>query len=83
METAIQSVPTRHEKDAKIQAATLLHMVEPEALEVYNTFTWESAGDKKKVFHERTSHGRGTYSIHATNAAMRPSTNILPTSKPR
>ena len=37
------------EKDAKIQAATLLHVVGPEALEVYNTFTWENPGDEKKA----------------------------------
>ena len=29
-------------KDAKIQAATLLHVIGPAALEVYNTFTWEN-----------------------------------------
>ena len=37
------------EKDEKVQAATLLHVAGPEALEVYNTFTWEDEGDKKKV----------------------------------
>ena len=36
-------------KDAKIQAATFLHVAGTEALEVYNTFTWESDDDKSKV----------------------------------
>ena len=33
----------------KTKAATLLHVVRTEALEVYNTFTWDSAGDEMKV----------------------------------
>ena len=37
------------EKDAKIQSATLLHVIGPAALEVYNTFTWENDDDKQKV----------------------------------
>jgi len=36
-------------KDTKIQAATLLHVIGPAALEVYNTFTWENEGDNEKV----------------------------------
>ena len=36
-------------KDAKVQAATFLHVVGPEALEIYNTFTWDNADDKNKV----------------------------------
>ena len=36
-------------KDAKIQAATLLHVIGPAALEIYNTFTWADEGDKQKV----------------------------------
>ena len=36
-------------KDAKIQAATFLHVAGVDALEVYNTFTWENAKDKSKV----------------------------------
>ncbi|XP_065888776.1 uncharacterized protein [Dysidea avara] len=36
-------------KDAQIQAATFLHVAGTEALEVYNTFTWESDDDKSKV----------------------------------
>ena len=35
-------------KDEGIQAATLLHVVGPDALEVYNTFSWDDAGDKTK-----------------------------------
>ena len=36
-------------KDAKIQAATFLHVAGMEALEIYNTFTWETDDDKSKV----------------------------------
>ena len=37
------------EKNKKVQVATLLHVDGPEALEVYNTFTWEDEGNKEKV----------------------------------
>ena len=36
-------------KDAGVQAATFLHVAGPEALEVYNTFSWTTADDKNKV----------------------------------
>ena len=36
-------------KDAKVQAASFLHVAGLEALEVYNTFTWDDADDKNKV----------------------------------
>ena len=36
-------------KDTKVQAATFLHVAGPEALEVYNTFTWDDDDDKSKV----------------------------------
>ena len=36
-------------KDEGIQAATLLHVVGSDALKVYNTFSWDDAGDKNKV----------------------------------
>jgi len=36
-------------KDDGIQATTLLHMIEPDTLEVYNTFSWADVGDKNKV----------------------------------
>ena len=36
-------------KDAKVQAASFLHVAGPEDLEVYNTFTWDNADDKNKV----------------------------------
>ena len=36
-------------KGKKVQAATLSHVADPEALEVYNTFTWEDEGDKNKA----------------------------------
>ena len=31
------------------KSAILLHVAEPEVLEIYNTFTWEAEADKKKV----------------------------------
>ena len=37
------------EKDEKVKSATLLHVAGEEALEVYNTFTWDSDGDENKV----------------------------------
>ena len=37
------------EKDPKIQAATFLHVAGTDALEIFNTFTWESDDDKSKV----------------------------------
>ena len=36
-------------KESKIQAATFLHVAGAEALEIYNTFTWDDDGDKSKV----------------------------------
>ena len=36
-------------KEEKTKAATLLHVVGVEALEVYNTFTWDNVGDEIKV----------------------------------
>ena len=36
-------------KDEGIQAATLLHVIGPDVLEVYNTFFWENEEDKWKV----------------------------------
>ena len=36
-------------KDEGIQATTLLHVIGPDALEVYNTFSWENEEDKRKV----------------------------------
>ena len=36
-------------KEAKIQSATLLHVIGPAALEVYNTFTGASDDDKQKA----------------------------------
>ena len=37
------------EKDAGVQAATFLHVAGPEALEVYNTFSWPNPDDRSKV----------------------------------
>jgi len=36
-------------EDMKVQAATLLHVAGPEALEVYNTFSWESPDEKDNI----------------------------------
>ena len=36
-------------KEAKVQSATLLHMIGPDTLEVYNTFTWSNEDDKQKA----------------------------------
>lgn len=36
-------------KDQKIQSATLLHVAGEEALEIYNTFTWDKDGDDKNI----------------------------------
>jgi len=37
-------------KDAKIQAATFLHVAGADTLEVYSTFSWEDVEDKLKVY---------------------------------
>ena len=39
------------EKDASVQSATLLHIAGEDALEVYNTFTWDADSDDKKIDH--------------------------------
>ena len=36
-------------KDRKVRAMTLLHVARSEALEVYNTFKWDTDDDNKKV----------------------------------
>ena len=36
-------------KGAKVQAASFLHVAGPEALEVYNIFTWDDTDNKNKV----------------------------------
>ena len=36
-------------KSDEIKSAILLHMAGPEALEIYNAFTWDEEADKKKV----------------------------------
>ncbi|XP_048747335.2 uncharacterized protein K02A2.6-like [Ostrea edulis] len=36
-------------KGEEIQANTFLHIIGPDALEIYNTFTWAEAGDEKKL----------------------------------
>ena len=52
-------------KDAKIQSATLLHVIGPAALEVYNTFTWENEEDKQKV--DKSLAKFAVYCIPRTN----------------
>ena len=39
---------TGSSKEDGIQATTLLHVVGPDTLDVYDTFSWEDAGDKNK-----------------------------------
>ena len=76
-------------KDAKIQSATLLHVIGPTALEVYNTFTWDNEDDKQKVetilakfaaycIPRTMSRGKGMYLTHAT----RETTKILTSTSP-
>ena len=37
------------DKTAKVQASTLLHVIGPNALDIYNTFAWDAEGDEMKV----------------------------------
>ena len=39
----------KNEKSDDVKMATLLHLAGPDALEVYNTFSFESPGDEKKL----------------------------------
>ena len=39
----------KNEKSDEVKTATLLHLAGPDALEVYNTFSFESPGDEKKL----------------------------------
>ena len=74
-------------KDEGIQAATLQHVVRPDALEVYNTFPWEDADDKSKswrsskhiVCHRKISRGKDMCSILATNTMAKPLTSMSQT----
>ena len=36
-------------KEAEVKSATLLHFAGPEAIEIYNTFSWETNGDEKNI----------------------------------
>ena len=36
-------------KEAEVKSATLLHFAGPEAIEIYNTFSWETDGDEKNI----------------------------------
>ena len=74
------------EKDAGIQAAAFLHVAGPEALEVYNTFSWPTADDKNKVdkimekFDQycnprKNVTGKDTNSTRVTSNLAKPSIN--------
>ena len=49
VETALRSVPDGERYRREGESATLLHVAGEEALEIYNTFTWDNDGDDKKV----------------------------------
>ena len=36
-------------KSDEVRSATLLHFERPEALDIYNTFTWTGEGDQRKL----------------------------------
>ncbi|KAK3103001.1 hypothetical protein FSP39_015684 [Pinctada imbricata] len=36
-------------KNEDVKSSTFLHVIGPDALEIYNTFTWENEGDEKKL----------------------------------
>ena len=36
-------------KNEEVKSSTFLHVIGPDALEIYNTFTWENEGDEKKL----------------------------------
>ena len=74
-------------KEPKIQAATFLHVAGTEALEVYNTFTWETDDDKSKVdkitekFDEycnprKMSPGKGTSLMRKISSSEKVSINM-------
>ena len=76
------------EKDDKIKSATLLHVAGEEALEIYNTFTWNEEGDDKKVAAvmakfeaycnpRKTSHGNAiSQSTEEISSPVKPSTSM-------
>ena len=37
------------DKEEKVQSATLLHIAGPDALDIYNTFSWGTKRDENKV----------------------------------
>ena len=39
----------KNEKSDEVKTATLIHLAGPDALEVFNTFSFETPGDEKKV----------------------------------
>jgi len=83
---SLASGPSR--KDTKVQAATFLHKTGLEALEVYNTFAWDSNDDKSKVDKSlknlmniatlaRTLRGNATYSACKTSNQEKASIDML------
>ena len=75
-------------KDTKMQAATFLHVAGPEALEVYDSFTWDEDNDKARSTKslknltsiatlERISCGNVTNSTPETSNKERVSINTL------
>ena len=65
--------------DPKIQSATLLYVIGPAALEVYNMFTWANDDDKQKVeiilqsllYPASKRHLGDTCFIHTINVMMK------------
>ena len=45
----IMTASGKNEKSDEVKTATLLHLAGPDALEVFNTFSFETPGDEKKV----------------------------------
>jgi len=61
-----------------------LHVTGPEALEIYNTFSWDNEGDESKVVKimekekfwaycnpQKTSHGKDMFLIPATRKLVK------------
>ena len=79
-----------NEKDDTVKSATLLHVAGEDALEIYNTFTWEEEGDDKKTDKimdklaaycnpRKMSLGRDTFLTPGTNNLMSQLTSMLQT----
>ena len=66
------------EKENSIESSTFLHVIGPESLEIYNTFTWATDGDNMKLDNimEKFKAYEGG-SICNENPFITPSTNAL------